>query len=266
MLSIGEFSHATRLTVKTLRYYQELGILIPAETDEITGYRYFDNNNYERARSIIMLKELGFTLKEISTILRECSTENDLSYFIGKKLNEVEKKLKNLKDMKRELESLKTGTEGSDLEPYEGIVEIDFRLPAYAGYEMQGAYDQIGKGYARLYKRFGRFAQGKPFAFYAFMEQHDEDARYEAVIQLNERASRDIDGTKSFPSTKAVKMLYKGPYGFQGPSYMKLFDYCRSRGYQPKAPIIEHFVKGPGMIFKGNPEAYLTECIVLIES
>lgn len=69
MLTIGEFSQSARLTVKTLHYYQKLGILLPAEQDEITGYRYYDGACLERAKSIVMLKELGFTLKEIGETL-----------------------------------------------------------------------------------------------------------------------------------------------------------------------------------------------------
>jgi DNA-binding transcriptional MerR regulator/effector-binding domain-containing protein len=265
MLSIGEFSHTTRLTVKTLRYYQELGILLPARTDEFTGYRYYDRYNFERAKRIVMLKQLGFTLKEIAAILDECREEADLKRLIDKKLKDVEKQLQSLREMKRELERFKSETEvvepGAD---YTGIVEFEFHLPAYASFPIRGRYEEIGRGFSALFKRYGRFALGKPYAFFTELEYREEDAVMEAVLELDETASSGIEGVKEFPPVRGVKMIHPGAYGLQGPVYMKLFDYCRCKGYSIKPPIIEHYLKGPGMIFQGNPERYRTECIVLV--
>jgi DNA-binding transcriptional MerR regulator len=87
MLSIGEFAHSTMLSIKTIRYYQELGILLPDRIDKGTGYRYYDQKSYDRARSIQMLKDLGFTLNEIRLILTECRDEEDLFLYIDQKLN-----------------------------------------------------------------------------------------------------------------------------------------------------------------------------------
>ena len=40
-LKIGEFSHMMQVTVKTLRHYEQKGLLLPDEVDEWTGYRYY---------------------------------------------------------------------------------------------------------------------------------------------------------------------------------------------------------------------------------
>ncbi|MDC7125354.1 MAG: helix-turn-helix domain-containing protein [Spirochaetales bacterium] len=106
MLSIGEFSQVTRLTVKTLRYYHELGILVPVKIDEMTGYRYYDNDSFNRANSIISLKQLGFSLKEIKTILEKCEAEEDLKSFIQEKISEIRLKASELKKMENRLLSL----------------------------------------------------------------------------------------------------------------------------------------------------------------
>lgn len=65
MFTIGEFSKITKVPVKTIRYYQEIGLLKPAEVDKITGYRRFDEKNIDDLLKIIYLKELGFKLAEI---------------------------------------------------------------------------------------------------------------------------------------------------------------------------------------------------------
>ena len=65
MYKIGEFAKKSNLSVKTLRFYDELGLLIPAEVDVFSNYRYYDDHNLQEARMIDNLKEAGFTLEEI---------------------------------------------------------------------------------------------------------------------------------------------------------------------------------------------------------
>ena len=69
MFSIGEFSKITGLTVKTLRFYHELGVLVPSHVDEQTGYRYYAESRFETARIITELRKLDFTLAAIAEIL-----------------------------------------------------------------------------------------------------------------------------------------------------------------------------------------------------
>lgn len=56
--SIGEFSQVTGLSVKTLRFYHERGILLPTSVDEATGYRFYDADKIEKARVIMRLRAL----------------------------------------------------------------------------------------------------------------------------------------------------------------------------------------------------------------
>lgn len=65
MYKIGEFSKITNLSVKTLRYYNEIGLLLPEEVDIYTGYRYYGDRNLEEVKLIKELKGAGFTLEEI---------------------------------------------------------------------------------------------------------------------------------------------------------------------------------------------------------
>ncbi len=62
---IGEFSKLCQVSVKTLRYYEEIGLLKPLEVDQWTGYRYYDIAQLKRMTRIAYLKRLGFTLEEI---------------------------------------------------------------------------------------------------------------------------------------------------------------------------------------------------------
>lgn len=65
MYKIGEVSSMTGVPVKTIRYYDEIGLLVPAETDNYTGYRRYSDANIEELLKIIYLKGIGFRLAEI---------------------------------------------------------------------------------------------------------------------------------------------------------------------------------------------------------
>ena len=62
---IGELSKLTNVPVKTIRYYDEFGLLTPSYVDKYTSYRYYDYENVEKLFKILMLKDLGCSLTEI---------------------------------------------------------------------------------------------------------------------------------------------------------------------------------------------------------
>ena len=69
MLKIGDFSRLSQISIRMLRHYDELGLLIPESTDPFTGYRYYGEAQLSDARKISMLKAMGFPLAEIVGIL-----------------------------------------------------------------------------------------------------------------------------------------------------------------------------------------------------
>jgi DNA-binding transcriptional MerR regulator len=68
-ISIGGFARRSRLSVKALRLYDELGVLVPARVDEVSGYRYYDVAQLEAARLVAMLRQLELPLAEIKELL-----------------------------------------------------------------------------------------------------------------------------------------------------------------------------------------------------
>lgn len=267
MLSIGEFSHAARLTVKALRYYHELGLLPPAKIDDTTGYRYYDDYSLQRASAICSLKELGFSLKEIQVIFMECESEEDINHYIVNKLAEVRKKRSELDDLEQRLHVFQEQSkENGAVINIGSIEEFVFKLRGYVSYRITGKYSDLGQGYKHLYKKFGRYAIGCPYAFFHDMEYVEDSAIMDAVVELRSKPDHDTEYYFDNFSCQAVKITHKGAYGTQGTAYAKLFQYCRNKGYELKPPLIEHYIKGPGLILRGNPQNYITECIALIGS
>src|SRR5215212_9429326 len=77
MFSIGEFSTISGITVRTLRFYHELGLLVPARVDPATNYRTYDERNLETAKVIAALRSLEFSLEQIREVLAECRDDKD---------------------------------------------------------------------------------------------------------------------------------------------------------------------------------------------
>ena len=68
-LQIKEFAELTGVSVRTLHYYDEIGLLKPCFVDQQNGYRFYDENSLERMQEILFYRELDFPLKSIAEIL-----------------------------------------------------------------------------------------------------------------------------------------------------------------------------------------------------
>ena len=68
-IQIKEFAELSGVSVRTLHYYDEIGLLAPASVDRSTGYRYYDENSLLRMQQILFYRELDFSLKSISEML-----------------------------------------------------------------------------------------------------------------------------------------------------------------------------------------------------
>lgn len=68
MFKIGDFSKLSKVSVKALRYYDEIGLLKPAWVDPFTGYRYYSADQLPRLNRILALKDLGLSLEQIARL------------------------------------------------------------------------------------------------------------------------------------------------------------------------------------------------------
>ncbi|HEX4716528.1 MAG TPA: helix-turn-helix domain-containing protein [Ktedonobacteraceae bacterium] len=71
MIKIGDFSKLSYVSIKTLRYYDEMGLLKPISIDCETGYRYYAVSQLSRLNRILALKDPGFSLQQIGQVLNE---------------------------------------------------------------------------------------------------------------------------------------------------------------------------------------------------
>jgi effector-binding domain-containing protein len=96
-------------------------------------------------------------------------------------------------------------------------------------------------------------------------EYREGDADFEACMPV--RKAKEVEGVsvRELPGGRCVALLHKGPYEELGRSYEKITKYIHEKGYKIAIPSREVYIKGPGMVFNGNPKNYLTEIQMVIE-
>ncbi|MBR5197875.1 MAG: MerR family transcriptional regulator, partial [Alistipes sp.] len=101
-LKIGEFSKMMQVTVKTLRHYEQRGLLLPDEVDEWTGYRYYSTAQMQRLNTIRGLQQQGFTLEEIKELLEDGAQRPSIDQ-LTQKIEETERQLQLLMERRSQL-------------------------------------------------------------------------------------------------------------------------------------------------------------------
>ncbi|HEX3073907.1 MAG TPA: MerR family transcriptional regulator [Ignavibacteriales bacterium] len=268
MFTIGEFSKITGLTITTLRLYHEKGLLVPPDVNADSKYRAYDNASAERARIIIRLKEIGYSLAEIKDILDSCEDEAELLDSLLRHKAEIEQKIERDKRALQSIEEIiqreKEAEQKMKEANYEPEIEqIEDML--IAGIKMTGKYSDVGKAFGKLGKTLKMNIAGKAMNLYYDREYKEEDANYEACFPVSKPVSEGEIESRILKGGKAVTIIHKGPYENLGLSYQKLFEFIAKNNYEVIVPTREVYIKGPGMIFRGNPENYITEIQALVK-
>jgi DNA-binding transcriptional MerR regulator len=267
MFTIGEFSRISRLSIKTLRFYHEKGILVPSCVDERTGYRYYDRRNLDKARVVIQFRRMEFPVSQIKEILEQYNDESDILEYLRQQRDVLGRRLRECRDLVRSLDRIisqeqeaQTTMQDSDFE----VQEKTLQPVLVAGVRIRGKYSECGKGFAQVARRFGRHVCGKAMCLYYDGEYREDDADFEACLPVRQGPSVEGISVRELPGGRCVALLHKGPYELLGRSYAKIMAYVKDHGYSVLLPTREVYLKGPGMFLRGNPKNYLTEIQILV--
>lgn len=105
LFSIGEVAKIKDITIKALRYYHKMGILIPRYIDETTGYRYYSIDQFIHIDIIKSCRELGTSIVELQEIFKDCDTEK-LLQFLQVKREEAEEHIKKMRKIIKTIDTL----------------------------------------------------------------------------------------------------------------------------------------------------------------
>lgn len=106
MLRIGDFSKLSKISIRMLRYYDELGILVPESISKESGYRYYSPEQLSLAFRIQALKDMGFNLDTIRDILKTYDDTDNLKRYLLLRYDEMEIEVKEKQNKLKLLKSI----------------------------------------------------------------------------------------------------------------------------------------------------------------
>ena len=268
MFRIGEFSKLTQASIRMLRYYDEVGLLKPAEVDTWTGHRLYSSEQIPRLNKILFLRDSGMNVSEIALAL----TLDDQSLLrqLDKKRIESEYAILAEQEKLKKIELAKHGIQGgkSDLHYNISVKPI----PAYhvlALRKVVPSYYSEGE----LWKELSAFARmqnveitGNTFSIY-----HDTDFREENVdIELCAPVKKPGKATAPFclrmtepVPYMACTMVYGAFANIKG-AYLAFAEWLQKNSeYKMSDPMRQIVHRGPWN--ESNPEKYLTELQIPLE-
>lgn len=260
MFRISQFSKISGLTVKTLRYYDEANILKPSFRNEENLYRYYNDNDLRKALLIKNLRSLGFSIMEIKDVIETIESENDLVSILQEKIKFIEMNISKEKELIERIKLIASSFDVPDIINNYNIKKKAIQKMFVASIRFTGKYNDLDKYVPILYKTVKNHKDGKHFNCY-FDNECVENADIELCIPIKEYIKNSKVVCKTLPEIKVLHTTHYGGYDTLYLAYRAMFKYANEHDIKILTPIREIYIKGPGLIFKGNPNNYITEIL-----
>ena len=247
MIRIGEFSRISKVSIKTLRFYDEAGLLHPARVDDFTGYRYYTFSQLASLHRILALKEMGFPLEQIGRLLGDDLSAEQLRGMLKARRNEIqarlEDELERLARVEARLRLLEKENQMSQVEVVIKTVEpltiasVRDTIPTYS---QQGALWHDLEGYLAMQRVR---PSGPCFTMY-----HDEEYKERDVdAEVCEPVAPGLGESKRvrvriLPGTQMASAVHRGPYQTLGEAIETIVQWIESNGYRITGPEREIYL------------------------
>lgn len=261
MLRIGEFSKMGMTTVKTLRHYDEIGLLEPRSVDPLTGYRLYDASQLSDLHLIQSLRQAGLPLGEVAAVVSGGDAEAALERHVLRLQEEIAARQEALAharfllDKSKEDEAMSYNATVKHI-PEQAIYCKEFFMPTFADYFTE--FPALGQ---KLREKYPDLKLATPEYCYIVnldAEWRETDNRIlfcEAVTELKE----DFDGIRFevAPALDVVSVMHKGAYEEMGAAFAYAVEWIEKNGYEiagePRSSYID------GIWNKDDVSEWLTE-------
>ena len=256
MLTIGEFSNICKVSAKTLRYYAEIGLILPDEINPDNGYRYYSINQLEKMLLINRLKVYSFSLEEIKSIFESEGMRDEVLYAaLNKKKKEIAAKVQIFEDtlhqIDNDMSNLRKGESIlSDMESIDvQLVEIPvMHLLSIRKNVLEPEFsEEYGNCFGELFRKLEEkklTAAAPPMVLFHGDEYTPFGLDTEFAIPIKEYAV----GTRDFCPGLCLKTIVQGSY-LQLPSvYAKQIEWAKREGYENSDALYEVYVTDPAAV------------------
>jgi effector-binding domain-containing protein len=270
MIKIGDFSKLSKVSVKTLRYYDEMGLLQPIETDRSSGYRYYSLDQLPRLNRILALKDLGFSLEQIAQALDSGITLEQLRGMLRLKQAEQQQRVQDEQDRLIRVEArLRQIEMEASVAKYDVLIKKLDPQKVASIRKTLATPREIGAMFGTIFGYLGKQGVrplGPPYGIWHDMEYKEKDLDTEVAVPV----------AQSFPSGDGVQpaelplvltaacTIHQGPYEDFSNAYTAVMGWINSNGYRIAGPSREIYLRGPDPQDM-DPSTYVTEIQVPVE-
>lgn len=269
---IGEVSKLCNISIKTLRYYDEIELLMPEKIDPYSGYRYYSNKQLTLVLVIKHFKEAGFPLKEIKQLLgREYLEYNKTK--IKEKCKEIDDRINDLIRLKEKLNFCLYERKKQEYTKKEAQIEIKYIPETYIAYLRSPgviSVDEFTVRYCRLMSlieknKFHTTKNVMALYYNSCIEFENNDKQeydIEVCAQISE--TKEIPGlVRKFGGFRAVSSMHYGSYDNMIEVYRKMVEYINKNGYEICGPAIDNYIVD--IISTCDENNYVTELLIPIK-
>lgn len=273
MFKIGEFSKLTQVSVRMLRYYDEMGLLKPAEVDKWTGYRMYSVEQIPVLNKIIYLRDSGFSVAEIAVALNN-DDKNSIAEQLDKKYLEIQQNIQNEQEKLSKIALAK-----QELLQGTGEMHYNIAIKSIPSYLVLSLRRVIRDYYAedKLWKELSEFAEMqhiKPYIDFScntFSIYHDKEYKEKNVdveLCVPVKKAGNSQGDFQFRYTEAIPimactMVY-GEFSNIAGAYRGFANWLQGNTqYKMSGPDRQIVHRGPWN--EENPQKYLTEIQIPLE-
>lgn len=256
MLSIGEFSNICHVSAKTLRYYAEIGLILPEETNPENGYRYYSIDQLETMLFINRLKSYSFSLEEIKAILNsEGPQEEKLCLELIRKKKAIEKQIQDYTNTLDQLNSDITNLgQGKQIMSYMDNIDVQLtEMPVMYLLSVRKMVheDEYAKEYQDCFgKIFKKIVDGKltaaapPMVLFHGDNYSPLGLDTEFAVPVKEYAT----GTRDFAPGLCLKTVLRGSYSSLPSVYARQLEWAEKEGYKSRDALFEVYVTDPSQV------------------
>lgn len=268
MFKIGDFSKLTMVSIRMLRYYDEMGLFKPAEIDTFTGYRYYSAKQITTLNLIVSLRDMGFNVSEIAVTINELSDEN-LKDILKQKKYEVKNNIKAEEEKLRKINATINNMKKERVN-----MNYNITLKAVPSYKVISLRDTIPTytEEGTLWMRLGKYIQDKKISYnnISYATYHVEGyiegpVDVEIAVGVEKLLINDEGFTfkETKPIEQAASILVPGDYSNIAPAYNFLGKWIEENGYTICGLARQLPITGP--CNETNPNDYLCEIQVPVK-
>lgn len=270
MYGIGLVARLAQVSVRTLRHYDDLGLLKPSHVDPMTGYRHYTPEQVLRLHRILVLRDLGVPLAQIGQLIDDDVTVEQLRGILRLRQAEARARLAAQTEQLRRVEIRLAQLEEASVARFDVIVKKLEPMRVIAATEELESYDQIGPACDRLYPRLhaalarhGIVFDGLSLALYEDTGDENRPLRITTALHLPAEASIKGDGvtTIELPAVeRAATTVVRGDPAQFASAFRALHEWVDQTGAQATAFERELYID-----CDGPRDTWVTELQVLME-